>query len=275
MESRVDRTQIADLILARMRQVENVLGQQYRAHKVPHFVLDDLLPLDLAQRISRAFPDKSQMMLRDSLRERKYVTSQMNHCDPLVEETIFAFHDPRIVDLVANITGLRQVESDPHLYAGGISVMGRGHYLNPHIDNSHDKARERYRLLNLLYYTSPEWSPDFGGSLELWPEGPAASQPLVIPSVFNRLVVMATNKGSWHSVNEVRVDRSRCCVSNYYFSTLSPEKEEYFHPTSFRGRPEQPIRDLFLRADASLRSAIRRIARRGLVETRHYYRREG
>jgi Rps23 Pro-64 3,4-dihydroxylase Tpa1-like proline 4-hydroxylase len=50
--------------------------------------------------------------------------------------------------------------------------MTRGHYLNPHIDNSHDKFRADYRVLDLLYYTSPDWQVEFGGSLELWPNGP-------------------------------------------------------------------------------------------------------
>ena len=36
------------------------------------------------------------MTLRDTLRERKFVTAQMNRCEPLLEEAIFAFHDPRI-----------------------------------------------------------------------------------------------------------------------------------------------------------------------------------
>ena len=35
--------------------------------------------------------------------------------------------------------------------------MTEGDFLNPHIDNSHDAKRERYRRLNLLYYVSPGW----------------------------------------------------------------------------------------------------------------------
>ena len=32
--------------------------------------------------------------------------------------------------------------------------MDLGHFLNPHIDNSHDAKRERYRRFNLLYGVS-------------------------------------------------------------------------------------------------------------------------
>jgi Rps23 Pro-64 3,4-dihydroxylase Tpa1-like proline 4-hydroxylase len=171
---------------------------------------------------------------------------------------------------VAEITGLRAVEPDERLYAGGISLMGPGHYLHPHIDNSHDMDRKRYRILNLLYYTSPDWAQEYGGNLELWPNGLKAT-PHTIHSRFNRLLVIATNRSSRHSVSKIRAQRNRTCVSNYYFSPLSPEGEEYFHVTSFRGRPEQPVTDLLLRTDAAVRSLIRKLFVSGLVKTGHYY----
>lgn len=115
--------------------------------------------------------------------------------------------------LIARITGLEALEPDEQLYAGGISMMVKGHFLNPHVDNSHDKARERYRVLNLLYYVSPGWKRENGGNLELWPDGPKGEQ-ITVESRFNRLAVMITNKNSWHSVSEIRVSEARCCVSN-------------------------------------------------------------
>ena len=32
--------------------------------------------------------------------------------------------------------------------------MPQGNYLKPHLDNSHDRDRKRYRVLNLLYYVT-------------------------------------------------------------------------------------------------------------------------
>jgi len=46
--------------------------------------------------------------------------------------------------------------------------MGNGHFLNPHIDNSHEAARRYYRTLNLLCYKTPGWRSEDGGSVELW-----------------------------------------------------------------------------------------------------------
>ena len=44
--------------------------------------------------------------------------------------------------------------------------MSEGCFLNPHIDNSHDRNLENYRRLNLLYYVNKDWiSDDNGGDL--------------------------------------------------------------------------------------------------------------
>jgi Rps23 Pro-64 3,4-dihydroxylase Tpa1-like proline 4-hydroxylase len=262
------RAEIAGFIAARLRDEHAGIAAHYAAQK--YFVVDGLLPEDLARRIYESFPDPSTMMLRKTIREMKYVTSQMDTCASLLEEAVYAFQDTQVVAEIARVTHLTAVEPDEKLYAGGISLMGAGHYLHPHLDNSHDMARQRYRILNLLYYTSPDWAVENGGNLELWPQGTKA-QPHTIHSKFNRLLVIATDRRSWHSVSKVLATRNRTCISNYYFSKVSPEAQDFFHITSFRGRPEEPLRDLLLRGDAALRSFIRKLVPGGLRQTRHYY----
>jgi Rps23 Pro-64 3,4-dihydroxylase Tpa1-like proline 4-hydroxylase len=268
------RKEFGQLITAQLEAHERRLSTQFSNSGRRYFLLDSLLPEELAAQIHKAFPVPEEMHLRRSLREVKYVAAQMDRYTPILEEALFAFQDQGVLAAISKITGMQQLEPDAELYAGGISVMGRGHFLNPHLDNSHDRELRRYRALNLLYYASPGWQKDFGGNLELWPEG-TRSAPLTLPSLFNRLIVMTTNRLAWHSVSRIAVDSPRCCVSNYYFSTTSPEGIDYFHPTSFRGRPEQPVRDLILRGDALLRAGLRKIVKRGLTPQWHYYRRSG
>lgn len=267
----MNRTEIADHVSAKLSEHAALLTQLWRASApINHFFVDDLLPLALAQRISGAFPPAITMGIKKSLRELKHVAAQMDKYDPILEESLYAFQDPRIVGLIEKITALPKLEPDSMLYAGGISLMSKGHFLNPHIDNSHDKSRERYRVLNLLYYVSPDWTLSNGGNLEVWPDGMKGPQT-TIESRFNRLAVMVTHRGSWHSVSPVMVDAPRRCVSNYYFSHQPADGGEYFHVTSFRGRPEQPVRDVVLRADIALRSAVRKVFPKGIVENKHFY----
>ena len=144
---------------------------------------------------------------------------------------------------------------------------------DPHLDNSNDKDRERYRVLNLLYYVTPDWQPEYGGNLELW-DGSSSGQQRTIYSKFNRLVLMATTKTSWHSVSKVVGSGQRCCLFNYYFSPRSSELEQFFHVTSFRSRPNEPVRDRLLQGDAALRMVIRKAFKKGIVENPHVYKKQ-
>lgn len=227
-----------------------------------HFcAIDDLLPPEVARAIFNAFPKTGEMRFLNSFRERKYTSKSLDRFDPLVSDITFAFQDKRVIDKVSELTGITDTVGDPHLYAGGISTMTRGHFLNPHLDNSHDIDQQNYRVLNLLYYVTPDWQAKNGGNLELWDE--RVTKPIEIPSLFNRLVLMATNDRSWHSVNEVKTDVARCCVSNYYFSPHSPNGYETSHVTYFTARPEQKLRRIVTRVDSDIRTAVRKLKKSG------------
>lgn len=234
-----------------------------------HFIVDDLLPAASAREVSAAFPeDESIWVQQRSFRERKKTFAKVDAIASLIADVTDAFHRESVLEAVKRVTNIAGLEADPELYAGGISMMGRGDFLNPHIDNSHDSVRARYRRLNLLYYISRDWRDEYGGNFELWDD--AVEEPKVITSKYNRLVVMETNRFSWHSVNAVTVDKNRCCISNYYFSKSCPEERDYYHVTSFIGRPRQTFRRFYGRIDNRLRQwiAVNLKISRGKSQTR-------
>lgn len=264
----------ADLMLKRIEPERERFRKEFsQPGRIPSFVADGLLPAVIAQEIYNAFPRTEELVLRNTIRERKYVTSEMNKYNPVLKEIVFAFHDPRFVRLIGEITGLRDLEADSLLYAAGISVMSKGCFLNPHLDNSHDYEKKRYRVLNLLYYVTPGWERECGGHLELWDQG-VKKAGRTIESRFNRLVVMSTFRRSWHSVSPVLAEGTRCCVSNYYFSPHSAERKNYYHVTSFRGRPEEKVKDWVLRGDLLIRNAIGKLWPKGNVSTFHVYKKD-
>jgi hypothetical protein len=63
---------------------------------------------------------------------------------------------------------------------------------------------------------------------------------------------------SWHSVSPVFVNRPRCCISNYYFSKISPEESDCYHVTSFSGRSGQKMKKALGVLDNALRNVISR-----------------
>lgn len=271
----MDRDLLSNYIYNRLIEEKESIKKQYNdsVHKIGHFWIDDVLPNEIAIKIAELFPSKEEMVLKKSLKENKYIAVQMNQYDSLLEEVTYAFQESRIVQLIAEICSINEPIPDELLYAGGLSMMGEKQFLQPHLDNSHDGKRDLWRVLNLLYYVTPDWEEDFGGNLEVWPDG-LTNQPLTIWSKFNRLAVMATHNDSLHSVSPVVVNNERKCVSNYYFSKQPLKATDSFHVTSFRGRPDQKVLDKVLQVDNALRMGVRKVFKKGIVENPHIYKKE-
>jgi hypothetical protein len=100
-DSQIGRGAIADLIVTRLQtRKEQARAEYLSARVIACFVVDDLLPVELAQAIHDAFPLCENQVFKNSIRERKYIGVQMDRYAPLAEEAIFAFQDPRVLDAV-------------------------------------------------------------------------------------------------------------------------------------------------------------------------------
>jgi Rps23 Pro-64 3,4-dihydroxylase Tpa1-like proline 4-hydroxylase len=253
------KNKLVDLIVERLESEKTPASALFHSSAaevgVRYTYVEDLLPSEIANQIYSSFPQPQGMRLMSSFREKKYTSKNFDQFDSILKDITFAIQDPSVIQVIEKITGISQQIPDPSLYAGGLSMMGQGHFLNPHIDNSHEASRRYYRTLNLLYYVTPDWALDNGGNLELWDT--RVRKNVTIHSKFNRLVVMETTSGSWHSVSPVKVPRVRCCVSNYYFSPLSPTGKDYFNVTSFSARPQQKLLRVVSWADNKMRQAAR------------------
>lgn len=266
------KEEFVELIARTLRSRHDELKAAFAASAeevgVRYVAIDNLLPDAIAHQIDAAFPVGGEMRLMDSFRERKYTSKAYDRFDAILGDITFAFQDPRIVKIVENITGIAEQVPDSLLYAGGLSAMAKGHYLSPHIDNSHDASRQYYRTLNLLYYVTPDWAEANGGNLQLWNRN--VSKNVIIHSRFNRLVLMETTPTSWHSVNTVQTEGFRKCVSNYYFSRRSPIGKDYFNITAFSAPPSQPLLRLWSKVDAGLRQLVRKVRPQGLGQVDVY-----
>ena len=271
----IETSEIANLIFNKIHSSKEELKRLYDGSKdeIGFFFIDDLLPEDLALKLNDIFPKEEDMRCLKSLREYKFISAQMNKHTSLLEKGLYAFQDERIISEISKITDIKNLYADPCLYAGGLSMMRKDNFLKPHLDNSHDANRARWRVLNLLYYVSPDWKLENGGNLEIWPNGTGGKQ-ITIESKFNRLAVMATHDHSWHSVSKVVVNKSRKCISNYFFSDYPLKDNDKFHVTTFRGRPNEFITNLILKSDSKLRMLVRRIFKNGIRKNPHIYKKD-
>lgn len=249
------RSQLTDLIVQRLsdakEELQKAFVQDHPIKVARHFALDNLLPVEIADSIYSQFPKPRKMHVLHNPGKIKLKYSHLKDASPLLRDINAAIQDPKVVAVVEEITGIKNQIPDPTRFAGGISTLLKGYFLNPHLDNSHAVDKEHYRTVNVLYYVSPNWQLENGGNYELWDE--TVENRIVVPSLFNRLVVMETNSTSWHAVNPVLSNSPRCCIFNYYFSKYSPEGREYFfNKSSFRYRPEQK----FLRVIERIKRAV-------------------
>ena len=258
----MDTNTLSKIIVKKLESNSERLSEQFFSSSLHtstnFFILDDLLPEEVTLDIYENFPSRDIFNYRDTFREKKFDYAKLNTLkNPLIDNIANAFQSDVVVKAIEIITKMHGLESDPSLYAGGISRMDFGHFLNPHIDNSHEITRKKYRRINTLFYVTPGIKESDGGNFELWDS--KVKKPLKIPSKFNRLVVMETNKYSWHSVDYVQSNINRCCVSNYYFSLGSPEKYNYSHITSFNGRPGEGFKRFYSLIDNFLRSSFKKV----------------
>lgn len=265
------KDQIVDYILKTLNEQEAAIKKQWDnpgAVRTRHAVIDNLLPEEICKEAYKTFPPNAEGFYHlDTFREKKHTSANLDKY-PLLREITNALNDATVVKRIAEITGMPTIQPDPSLYAGGVTMMLNGDFLNPHIDNSHNAKRSMYRRINLLYYLNPDWSLEKGGNLELWTD--KRDVPTTLVSSENRLVLMETNKHSYHSVSPVKSENPRCCVSVYYFSPDSPEKNNYFHITAFYGRPNEMLKRLVAPIDNSLRGIVAKVFKLGRGKDRVY-----
>ena len=258
----MNRHDISKLIIERLNEIGiNYLKKKYeQSGKINHLIIEKVLPNEIATKLSEYFPEEEELNHLVGPQENKYVGVHFTNKQKLVEECIYAFQEENLIQIISEITNIKTLIGDPELYAGGISSMSKGCFLNPHIDNSHDRNLENFRRLNLLYYVNREWHPnEGGGELVLFPNG-IKHKAEEITCDFNRLVIMRTDNRSLHGVRRIRSESERRkCISNYYFSKISPSGKNYYHSTSFRGFKREFVKGTYLKLNALSRTFAKRL----------------
>lgn len=263
------RDQFAFQIAQKLETSKDALQAYWKnSHPVRHFYIDDLLPKEWALACYEALPPTSELLFRNTDKERKHVGVAVESYNPLVGEILYAFQDERVIRTIEAITGIEALQKDESLYGSGISLMEEGSFLMPHLDNSHDGDSKLYRVLNTLYYITPEWPEHKGGNLELWDK--SMKERVEIHSRFNRLAVMETHTASIHGVNKVTHHTARACISNYYFSTKPVNSIPYTHKTTFFARPEDPtIKKLKFRLEGQAKNFLSKFFDNKSRKTKH------
>jgi Rps23 Pro-64 3,4-dihydroxylase Tpa1-like proline 4-hydroxylase len=229
-----------------------------QAKPYSHLIIDDFLDLELATTAFESFPKMADMDTLRDFRQYKAQDPDLSKFHPIFQEIIFYhLHSKRFLTILSKITGMADLMADSQLYAAGLAQGGNGSFLNVHIDNSSHPVQPWYRRLNLLIYLNKDWTEEKGGHLELW--NPDMSQSVSILPIFNRMVIFATDKQSWHGYRQVNTQDgdTRKSINIYFFTEQSPDGTDYYHVTSFKARQPEIINKALYPVDNVLRTMVR------------------
>lgn len=202
----------------------------------PHVVIPDFLAPDVAEAASDSFPDPTvshtgvRWFVYDNPIEAKFLASDVGSF-PSVHQDIFrALQDPDFVKLMAALTGIPELEVDPHVHGGGLHFHPAGGKLDMHLDYSIHPITGKERRVNIILYLNKDWDPAWGGALDLYASdasgrmtgaGPAAR---VTPR-FNTAAIFRTSDSSWHGLPDPITcppHEGRRSLAIYYVSEPRP-----------------------------------------------------
>ncbi len=229
-----------------------------KPHK--HIIIDGFLDREIADKAFQNFPKMEEMDTLKDFRQYKAQDPSIGKFHPIFAEIIFQhLHSERFLKIISKITGICDLIADHQLYAAGLAQGGNGSFLNVHIDNSSHPVTHYYRRLNLLLYLNKNWAEEKGGHLEIWSAD--ISESVAILPIFNRMVIFATDKQSWHGYRRVNTSDgdTRKSINIYYFTEQSPDSTDYYHITSFRARQNEIIHKALYPLDNLVRTTIRKI----------------
>ncbi len=228
------------------------------AEPCQHLIIDGFLKPEIAQMAFQSFPKMEEMDMLKDFRQFKAQDPNLDKFHSVFQDIIFRnLHSRRFLEILAKITAIPNLMADSKLYAAGLAQGSNGSFLNVHIDNSSHPVYKWYRRLNLLIYLNQDWTKEKGGHLELWNHD--MSESVSILPIFNRMVIFATDKQSWHGYRQVCTpdEDTRKSINIYYFTKQSPDCTDYYHITSFRARKNEFLHKALYPADNLVRKVVR------------------
>lgn len=248
------------------------------ANPFRHVVIDDFFETEFCQQVLRDFPDFEEDVAKNEmgLVGNKAVHEHVRELGPVFGRLDDYIQTPEFLHLIEKISGIRDLKYDPYYVGGGTHENRSGQELDPHVDFNYHPHENWHRRLNLIVYLNPEWSDDWGGSIELHsnPWEPDSNQIKSILPLVNRAVMFETNEHSWHGFKPVHKDpngglRSRRSFAIYLYTEERPQDEvapphgtkyvqrpmpDHLHPGyTLNEKDHQDLRRLFQKRDGWLK----------------------
>jgi len=212
------------------------LAEQFRsARPFRHVQIDNFFTPALSDELADHFPpfDESLAVNEDGIVGNKAVHEKIMHLGPPWKGLDSLVQSKEFLQLISGITGIADLQYDPHYFGGGTHENRHGQGLDAHIDFNLHPVTRQHRRLNLIVYLNREWEENWGGSIKLHKDPSLTSDQdeiVTISPQFNRCVIFETNEHSWHGFPRVNLPEEKRSLSRrsfalYYYTDSRPEDE--------------------------------------------------
>jgi Rps23 Pro-64 3,4-dihydroxylase Tpa1-like proline 4-hydroxylase len=236
---------------------------RYRcARPWPHLVVDDAVSGEVAAAVAAeaARVPSEAMHHQHSRRQQKLSSTSPDDLGPTTSAVLRELSGPVLIDFVEALTGLTGLVGDPQFCRAGLFVTPPGGWQRVHEDfRIHPVTRRWNRVIMLLYCS--EWSPRYGGELELWPQDMSEVGTRIAPRP-GRLVVFETTRSHRHGIRAMAADATpRVALASRLYSAEPPREAPSPPLLTWSPRPTERRRDVLPTVSEMLRE-LRARARR-------------
>jgi hypothetical protein len=215
--------------------VEATRAEFRDAAPFPHVVIDDFLTQDALIEAIASFPDANDpawqvedFVVADHKVSRKKACNEELRMPVPIRRILRELNCSLFLRYLSQLTEIPNLLPDPAFVGSGMFRIEPGGFLNVHADFNVHFLNQLDRRLNLLLYLNLGWQEEYGGQLELWQQGVPQPIKSILP-IANRCVIFATTDHSFHGHPKPLTcppDRSRNCLSLYYYTNGRPETEK-------------------------------------------------
>ena len=223
----------------------SALKEQFLSAKpFNHVIIDNFFEPEVANKIAEEFPPHGSIVWTVSYNNPIEVKKACSHWDRFpktIYEAIFYLCGNDFVNSLVDLTGNKNIRADYGLNGGGMHSHASGGKLNVHQDYSVHPKIPYKRNYNIIVYMTPNWNPNWGGSLSLWSHDEITNKPKQVEKnvdcMFNRAVIFDTTQNSWHGLPEKVTCPpylARRSLAVYYISDINEDTSKrsraYFVP---------------------------------------------
>lgn len=207
-----------------------------KAEPYNHLVIDNFFEESYLRTVLEEIKGYKQMMDDDyrknetdfEVQSKKIGLSDYNRMGSVLQQFFDFSKSPEMLSFLEDITGIQDLQADPHLYGGGIHRTSTGGRLSIHADFNIHPITKQHRRINMLIYLNPEWQPRFHGELELWQKDMNRCVKRVEP-IFNRVILFRITDDAFHGHPipwEGPDTIPRLSIALYYYTNDRPEHEK-------------------------------------------------